>query len=221
MAKHRLKEEGQGYKKAATVMVLSSGMMVLADAITDLPVLPIDQTQPLPIPPQETPRVETPSVAMDMALETQVSPTIIQPTTQAPVTTQPTTTTVKQTTKAPVVQKPASPSVDTSIIGIARSWLGRNIPYLFGGATLRGMDCSHFVWEVLKQAGYNVPYRNSFALKAWTIPISKANARPGDLVFWPGHVGFYAGNNQTIDHGSGIGPKLRSLWGTPTFGRIP
>jgi cell wall-associated NlpC family hydrolase len=237
MGKHTLKVDsptgGQKVASTATAIVLSTGLIVaIEDSLDSIPVYPSD-TQPIPIIPSNYAEAATQfgksASAMQQITQTPIpvpTPTeqtaVVQVEAQVASTTTPKPSPVPRTqTVAPKPPPPPQPAVDKSIIGIARAWIGKNIPYLFGGGTLRGMDCSHFVWEVLKDAGYNVPYRNSSALKAWATPISKANALPGDLIFWPGHVGFYAGNNQVIDHGSGYGPKLRSLWGSPTFGRIP
>lgn len=122
---------------------------------------------------------------------------------------------------AQVVPKPVPTSGHASLVGIARGLIGIGIPYVFGGKSLLGMDCSGFVWEVLKRAGYNVPYRNSAALKAWATPITAAQAQPGDLVFWPGHVAIYVSPGIVIDNGTSAGPKQTKIWGSPTYGRIP
>lgn len=130
----------------------------------------------------------------------------------------------KPAPKPPVVAPkpaPAPTSGHESLVGIARGLIGIGIPYVFGGKSLLGMDCSGFVWEVLKRAGYNVPYRNSAALKAWATPITAAQARPGDLVFWPGHVAIYVSPGIVIDNGTSAGPKQTKIWGSPTYGRIP
>lgn len=135
----------------------------------------------------------------------------------------PRTTTPRPTPRAPVAPPvaPAAPS-HSGLVAIARSFIGRGIPYVFGGKDPAvGLDCSGFVWVVLKQGGYNVPYRSSGALAAWATPISASQAVPGDLVFWPGHVGIYAGGGTVIDDGTAAGPKLSTIWGSPTYGRIP
>lgn len=226
---------------SAAAVVLSAGLIVAIEDSLDaqpVPIITSDYAQAFTqydkyaSAPRENNQVPTPITTKEQ--------TVVVPTeTQAPRTTASKPPPISRTqtvappprvaspTPKPVIVAPLpqpKPAVDSSIVGVARSWLGKNIPYLYGGGTLNGMDCSHFIWEVLKDAGYNVPYRNSAALKDWTIPISRANALPGDLVFWyspTSHAGIYAGNNQVIDHGSGYGPKLRSLWGSPTFGRIP
>lgn len=104
----------------------------------------------------------------------------------------------------------------------SRKYVDRDIPYLWGGKTLRGMDCSALVWFILRDAGLDVGYRYSGALKEWATPISRSQARPGDLVFWPGHVGVFIGDGKVIDHGGpGLGANIRTIWGSPTYGRVP
>lgn len=109
-----------------------------------------------------------------------------------------------------------------AVLAAARTLVGSGIPYVFGGKDpLVGLDCSGFVWWALKKAGYDVPYRNSDGLRAWTTPISAGEAALGDLVFWPGHVGIYAGPGIVVDDGTAAGPKQSTIWGSPTYGRIP
>lgn len=110
----------------------------------------------------------------------------------------------------------------SAVVKSARSFLGLGIPYVWGGKTLAGMDCSGYIWRVLQKAGYDVPYRDSRALRSWTIPISAGEARPGDLVFWPGHAAIYAGGGRIYDSGStSSGVTERNMWGGARFGRIP
>lgn len=128
-------------------------------------------------------------------------------------------------TAAPPVPPPTSPSAGTMqqrIYTTAVPYLNRHIPYIYGGKLLSGMDCSALVWFVLREVRPGTPYRASGALRAWATPIPKSNAVQGDLVFWPQHVGIYAGNNQVIDQGGpGPGANLRTLWPGYTFGRVP
>lgn len=85
-------------------------------------------------------------------------------------------------------------------VNVAKKYVGWNLPYRMGGNSLRtGIDCSHFVWMVLKQSGHDVPYRSSSALAHSTKRVSVP--RPGDLVLYRGHVGIYAGNGMMVHHG--------------------
>ena len=89
----------------------------------------------------------------------------------------------------------SSPTVMAS-----KRYVGMNLPYRYGGNSLKtGIDCSHFVWMVMKEAGYKGGYRSSSELARTVKRVS--TPRPGDLVLYRGHVGIYAGNGMMIHHG--------------------
>lgn len=170
----------------------------------------------------------TPRAAVRMDAYTAPTTTPRRTTTPRPATTMPRPP--AQVPRAPIARAPVAPPAPvvpatpshSALVGIARSFIGRGIPYLYGGKDPAvGLDCSGFIWVVLKQGGYNVPYRSSGALAAWATPISASQAVPGDLVFWPGHAGIYAGGGTVIDDGTSAGPKVTTIWGSPTYGRIP
>lgn len=90
----------------------------------------------------------------------------------------------------------ASPTAE-NILRIARSWIGGR--YVWGGNDPRtGVDCSGFTKWVFAQVG--IPLNRTAASQALNgYQVSAADARPGDLVIWSGHVGIYSGNGMMIN----------------------
>ncbi len=85
----------------------------------------------------------------------------------------------------------------SGVVNIARGLLG--IPYVYGGSTPSGFDCSGFTSYVFRKAGISIPRTASAQQRAAT-PVS--NPKPGDLVFYGSpawHVGIYTGNGKMID----------------------
>ena len=107
----------------------------------------------------------------------------------------------------------------SSILATARSGIGT--PYVFGGTSTSGWDCSGFVQWVYAQHGINLPRGAADQAAAGTV-IPRSEARPGDLVYKPGHIGIYAGGNQFVDAGnSRVDTSERNIYsGSWTFIRI-
>jgi peptidoglycan DL-endopeptidase CwlO len=103
-----------------------------------------------------------------------------------------------------VVAPPVSVPVTSSGAGhpqaasIAMRYLG--IPYVWGGASPSGFDCSGLVMYVYAQLGISLAHYTG-AQWSETMPISESQAQPGDLVFFNGvsHVGIYIGGGQMVD----------------------
>lgn len=113
-------------------------------------------------------------------------------------------------------QLPAAPA--GSVYGEATRYVG--VPYVFGGSTPAGFDCSGFVQYVYRQNGIELP-RTSGAQAGVGVPVSLADARPGDIVSWGYHSGIYAGNGQVL-HASMPGVPLgySPMWGGYTIRRV-
>lgn len=84
------------------------------------------------------------------------------------------------------------------IVDYAANFLGT--PYVYGGSTPSGFDCSGFTSYVLRQFGINVN-RTAAAQASNGYWVDRSNLQPGDLVFFGSpihHVGIYAGNGTFI-----------------------
>jgi peptidoglycan DL-endopeptidase CwlO len=99
------------------------------------------------------------------------------------------------------------------VVGIAMQYLG--IPYVYGGSSPSGFDCSGFVMYVFAQVGVSLPH-NAAAQYGYGMPVSRDQLQPGDLVFFNGlgHDGIYIGGGQFI-HSPHTGDvvKISSLSG--------
>lgn len=103
-----------------------------------------------------------------------------------------------------------------SIVAAARSQKG--VDYRWGASKPgSGFDCSGFTRYAYKQAGIDLP-RTSRAQAYAGTRVSRSEARPGDLVVWPGHVGIYAGNGKVIEASRSRDQIVeRTIWGSPRF----
>ncbi len=110
-----------------------------------------------------------------------------------------TTTTTPPTTNPPTPTDPgpgSSTDKGQQIISIAKQYLG--VPYVWGGATPSGFDCSGLTQYVYAKAGISIP-RVAHLQQNYLKPTS--SPQPGDLVFFGSpayHVGIYLGNNTEI-----------------------
>lgn len=95
----------------------------------------------------------------------------------------------------PVSQTTASGG-NQSVVSAAYSGIGS--PYVWGGSTPGGWDCSGFVNWAYQQSGQSLPARTASGL--WASGTTTSNPQPGDLVIEHGgsHVAIYIGNGQAI-----------------------
>ena len=106
-----------------------------------------------------------------------------------------------------------------AVLEIAARYVG--VPYRSGGKTPAGFDCSGFTSYVYGQLGIYLPSISS-AQRYAGVEVSRADAKPGDIIWTPGHVGIYAGGNMQIDSPRpGLTIQFRGIWQTnPHFIRV-
>ena len=91
----------------------------------------------------------------------------------------------------------APPATHGGVVGVAMRYLGT--PYVWGGASPSGFDCSGLVMYAFAQIGISLPH-SSYAQYGYGTPVSRGDLQPGDVVFFDGlgHVGIYVGGGSFI-----------------------
>jgi cell wall-associated NlpC family hydrolase len=167
-------------------------------------------------------------VAQEQSQDTVVGATAVAPTpSNDTASTDSASTAVASTdsaqTSAPAAQPvavAAPPSTHGGAAGAAMSQLGT--PYVWGGASPGGFDCSGLVMWAFAQVGVSLPH-SSYGQYGYGVPVSRDQLQPGDLVFFDGlgHVGIYVGGDQFV-HAPHTGDvvKISSLsegWYSSTY----
>jgi cell wall-associated NlpC family hydrolase len=136
----------------------------------------------------------------------------------------PTLVTQTSATLVPAPGTAMAPAVDGTlaarVIESAQRWLG--VPYVFGGCSRSGVDCSCLVQNVFAVLGVHLP---RVAVDQFNATIAVSDPQPGDLVFFantyePGisHVGIYIGNGMQINAPTtgqvvSVAPVFTGYWG--------
>lgn len=108
----------------------------------------------------------------------------------------------------------ASENIGSKVVSIANTYL--RVPYVYGGTTPAGFDCSGYTSYVFNQAGITLPRTAADQYNTGTA-VSKSNLQQGDLVFFTSsgtsisHVGIYIGNNNFISATTSSGVKVASI----------
>jgi len=128
----------------------------------------------------------------------------------------------RSTAASRAAARPVNNAIPQSVAGnavleIAARYVG--VPYVAGGSSPDGFDCSGFVSYVYAQLGISLP-RSSGAY--YDVGTRVTEPQPGDIIVSPGHVGIYAGDGLQIDAPRpGKTVQFRGIWQTnPIFVRV-
>lgn len=101
-----------------------------------------------------------------------------------------------QGSSTPAVTSSGGSGKGKEIADFACKYIG--YPYVAGGTSLtNGADCSGFTMAVFREFGISLP-RSSYAQSGVGRAVSYAEAQPGDIIYYGGHVGIYIGNGQIV-----------------------
>ena len=90
-----------------------------------------------------------------------------------------------------------SSSIGSAVASYAQQFVGN--PYVYGGTSLtNGADCSGFVMSVYANFGVSLPHSSGADRSVGAAVDGLANAQPGDIVCYSGHVGIYIGGGQIV-----------------------
>ena len=121
----------------------------------------------------------------------------------------------------------AAPAFDATgqvgtAINAALELANRRVPYVWGGTSRNGVDCSGLIYYAFRAAGVEIPRMRAVDYAKMAAPITRDEARPGDLVYWDNpntttdHIGIYLGNGKVVQAPqTGDVVKVSTVWNNP------
>lgn len=182
---------------------------------------PEPEPAPEPAPAPQAERAAAPAASTQAAAsQTQQSET--QATSQSSSSASSSAQASTQSAPAEKAEPAPAPAPQSSSVGgvVGAAYAGVGVPYVYGGKTTSGWDCSGFVSWAYRQAGISIPSSTS-AIRGSGLFVQTSNPKPGDLVFQNGggHVGIYVGNGQMIGaQNPSVGTFQHSVTRNPLMG---
>lgn len=131
---------------------------------------------------------------------------------------------LESSSSASLTVNPPDSKTAAALVSYAEQFVGQ-VPYVWGGSTTSGWDCSGFVMYVFAQFGISLPHSSGAQAGYGTAVPSLASAQPGDIIANSAHVGIYVGNGMVVNalnpsQGTQITPVAWAFTGSYSIRRL-
>lgn len=128
------------------------------------------------------------------------------------------------TSGSAIAVNPPDSKTAAALVSYAEQFVGK-VPYVWGGSTTSGWDCSGFVMYVFAQFGISLPHSSGAQAGYGTAVPSLADAQPGDIIANSMHAGIYVGNGMVVNalnpsQGTQITPVAWAYTGSYSIRRL-
>lgn len=131
---------------------------------------------------------------------------------------------LESSSSASFTVNPPDSKTAAALVSYAEQFVGQ-VPYVWGGSTTSGWDCSGFVMYVFAQFGISLPHSSGAQAGYGTAVPSLASAQPGDIIANSAHAGIYVGNGMVVNalnpsQGTQITPVAWAFTGSYSIRRL-